>query len=54
MIVSTMLVSSVDGIYHVGTFAFENMYANALILALVYIVLSVAVTAYAVKKQSYK
>lgn len=54
MIVSTMLISSVDGVYHVGTFAFENIYANALILSLVYIVVSVVVTAFAVKKQSYK
>ena len=54
MIVSTMVISSVDGIYHVGTFAFENVYANALILSLVYIVVSVGVTMFAVKKQSYK
>ena len=54
MIVSTMVISSVDGIYHVGAFAFENVYANALILSLVYIVVSVGVTMFAVKKQSYK
>lgn len=54
MIVSTMLISSVDGIYYVGNFAFENIYANALILSLVYSVISVGVTMFAVKKQSYK
>ena len=54
MIVSTMVISSVDGIYHAGAFAFENVYANALILALVYVVVSVGVTMFAVKKQSYK
>ncbi|MGM9680666.1 MAG: ABC transporter permease [Eubacteriales bacterium] len=54
MVVSTMLISSVDGVYHVGTFAFENIYANALILSAVYAALSVGVTAFAVKKQSYK
>ena len=54
MIVSTMLISSVDGIYHVGTVAFEGIYANALILSLVYIAVSVGATMLAVKKQSYK
>lgn len=54
MIVSTMLISSVDGIYHVGPFAFEGIYANALILSLVYSVVAVGVTMLAVKKQSYK
>ena len=54
MIVSTMVISSVDGVYHVGTFAFENIYANALILSAVYSVVSIGVTMFAVKKQSYK
>lgn len=54
MIVSTMLISSVDGVYQVGSFAFEDIYANALILSLVYITVSVGVTMFAVKKQSYK
>ena len=54
MIVSTMLISSVDGVYYVGTFAFENIYANALILSLVYSVLSAGITTLTVKKQSYK
>ncbi|MBQ8382892.1 MAG: ABC transporter permease [Clostridia bacterium] len=54
MIVSTMLISSVNGVYYVGTFAFENIYANALILSAVYSAVSVGVTMLAVKKQSYK
>lgn len=54
MVVSTMLISSVDGVYHVGAFAFEHIYANALILSLVYSAVSVSVTMLAVKKQSYK
>lgn len=54
MIVSTMLISSVDGVYYVRNFAFENIYANALILSLVYSVVSVGITMLAVKKQSYK
>lgn len=54
MIVSTMLISSVDGIYHVGTVAFEGIYANALILSFVYITVSVGATMLAVKKHSYK
>ncbi|MGN0657227.1 MAG: ABC transporter permease [Ruminiclostridium sp.] len=55
MVVSTMLISSSDGVYHIGTqFAFENIYSNALLLALIYIVLSVCITMVAVRKQSYK
>ncbi|MGN0617393.1 MAG: hypothetical protein ACI4J7_00050 [Ruminiclostridium sp.] len=54
MIVSTMLISSTDGVYYTREFAFENIYANALILSLVYSILSVGITALAVKKQSYK
>lgn len=55
MVVSTMLISSSDGVYHIGTqFAFENIYSNALLLALIYIVLSVGITMVAVRKQSYK
>lgn len=54
MIVSTMLVSGVDGVYSVGEFAFEHIYANALLLSLAYVVVSLVVTAFAVKKQSYK
>lgn len=55
MIVSTMLLSSVDGVYHVGTqLAFENLYVNAMVLSLAYIAVSVGLTAVAVKKQSYK
>ena len=55
MVVSTMMISSSDGVYHIGTqFAFENIYSNALLLALIYIVLSVGITMVAVRKQSYK
>ncbi|MGN1134927.1 MAG: ABC transporter permease [Oscillospiraceae bacterium] len=55
MVVSTMLISSVDGVYHVGTqFAFENIYSNALLLSSAYILLSVGASMLAVKKQSYK
>lgn len=55
MVVSTMLISSVDGVYYVGAqFAFEGIYLNAVILSLAYIALSVGVTLFAVKKQSYK
>lgn len=55
MVVSTMLTSSSDGVYHVGTqFTFENKYSNALLLALIYIVLSMGITMFAVRKQSYK
>lgn len=55
MVVSTMLISSVDGVYYVGAdFVFDNIYANAIVLSVVYIVLSVGITMFAVKKQSYK
>lgn len=53
MIVSTMLVSSDNSIYVAnGGAIFDNMYLNALILSLVYIALSIGITAIVVKKQS--
>lgn len=55
MIVSSMMISGKDGVYSVGDqYTFENMYLNAGLLALVYTVLSLSITAFAVKKQSYK
>ena len=55
MIVSSMLLSGSEGIYTASSGAvFEHMYLNALIVALVYSVLSVGITAVVVKKQSYK
>lgn len=55
MIVSTMLVSSTDGVYAAsGGAVFQNMYGNALILSLVYGVCAVGITAAIVRKQSYK
>ncbi|MGN0386085.1 MAG: ABC transporter permease [Lachnospiraceae bacterium] len=55
MIVSTMLVNSVDGIYIANSGAtFNHMYLNALVMSLVYAVLSFIITAIVVKKQNYK
>ena len=55
MIVSSMMISGTNGIYSVGgQYAFEHMYLNAGLLALVYMVLALGVTTFAVKKQSYK
>lgn len=55
MVVSTMLISSSGGAYHIGAdFAFDNIYSNALILSAVYIILSMGITMFAVKRQSYK
>lgn len=54
MVVSTMLVSSTDGVYYAGEFAFENLYANAVILALAYGAASFAVSMLAVRRQSHK
>ena len=55
MIVSSMMISGKDGVYSVGDqYTFEHMYLNAGLLALVYTVLSLGITAFAVKKQSYK
>ena len=53
--VSNMTVDSVNGIYTVGsTFAFNHIYLNALLLALVYAVISIGVTVLVVRKQNYK
>ena len=55
MIVSSMMISGTNGTYSVGNlYTFEHMYLNAGLLSLVYIVLSLGVTALAVKKQNYK
>lgn len=55
MIVSTMLVSSTEGIYVATSGAtFDHMYLNAVILSLVYAVVSIAITTVVVRKQSYK
>ncbi|MGN1399649.1 MAG: ABC transporter permease [Erysipelotrichaceae bacterium] len=55
MIVSTMLLNSVNGVYAAtGGAIFTNMYLNALIMSAIYLIMSVAVTAIVVKKQSYK
>jgi hypothetical protein len=55
MIVSSMMISGTNGVYSVGgQYTFENMYLNAGLLSLNYIVLALGVTAFAVKKQSYK
>lgn len=55
MIVSSMMVSGTNGIYSVGgQYTFEHLYLNAGLLALVYMALAIGVTAFAVKKQSYK
>ena len=55
MIVSTMMVSGTGGVYHVGSqYAFEHMYLYAGLLSLCYILLALGITAFAVKKQSYK
>lgn len=55
MIVSSMMISGTEGAYSVGgQYTFENMYLNTGLLALVYTVLSLGITAFAVKKQSYK
>lgn len=55
MIVSYMMISGTNGIYSVGgQYIFEHMYLNAALLSLVYMVLALATTAFAVKKQSYK
>ena len=55
MIVSSMMISCKNGAYSVGElYTFDHMYLNAGLLSLVYISLSLGVTAFAVKKQSYK
>lgn len=55
MIVFSMMISGADGIYYVGNqYAFEHMYLNAGLLSLCYILLSLGITVFAVKKQSYK
>lgn len=55
MIVSSMLISSVDGVYtSSGGAVFDNMYMNAIVLSLIYAALSVVITTVVVKKQSYK
>lgn len=54
-VVSNMLVGSVGGIYTVTeTVSFGGMYLNALLMSLAYIVVSVGVTLFVVRKQSYK
>lgn len=55
MIVSSMLVNSVDGVYTAnGGAVFNNMYMNALVMSAAYVVLSIGVTSIVVKKQNYK
>lgn len=55
MIVSSMMVSGTNGVYHVGSqYAFEGMYLNAGLLSLGYIVLALGITVFAVRKQNYK
>lgn len=55
MIVSTMLLAGKNGAYSVGSlYTFENLYINAGLLSLAYIILSVGITALVVKRQSYK
>ncbi|MGM9941413.1 MAG: ABC transporter permease [Bulleidia sp.] len=55
MIVSTMLVNSVDGVYTASVGAvFDNMYLNALVMSAAYVVLSIGITSIVVKKQNYK
>ena len=53
--VSNMTIDSVGGVYTVGSsFAFNHIYLNALLLALVYAVISIGVTVLVVRKQNYK
>jgi hypothetical protein len=55
--VSNMVIDTkcVNGVYPVGSsFAFNNMYLNALLLALIYAIISVGVTLLIVRKQNYK
>ena len=54
MVVSTMLLSSQNGTYYVGSFAFENIYTNAAILSSLLVVLSIGITMFVVKKHNYK
>ncbi|MGN1343760.1 MAG: ABC transporter permease [Traorella sp.] len=54
MIVSTMLISSINGVYSIGSFTFDKIYENALLLSLIYSILSISITMICVQKQSYK
>lgn len=55
MIVSTMLVSSTDGVYVAnGGATFDKLYMNALILSLIYIIFSIGISLITVRRQSYK
>lgn len=50
-----MTIDSVSGVYTVGSsFDFNHIYLNALLLALVYAIISIGVTVLVVRKQNYK
>lgn len=55
MTVSTMMLKCVDGSYQaMEGVTYDNLYANALVLAVVYMAVSVIITIFIARKQSYK
>lgn len=62
MIASNMLLNSTDGVYEVNqwsqdgiiTYAYEDLYLNCILIAVCYLVISVAVSMLVMRKQEYK
>jgi hypothetical protein len=57
MIVSSMLISSTNGVYTVGrteSYAFSGLYLNAILIFVVYTIISLVITTLVVRKQNYK
>ena len=54
MVVSNMMLKSVDGVYNVPNYAFEGMYLNTIIMSLSYIAIAVTTCLLIVRKHNYK
>ncbi|MGM9857916.1 MAG: ABC transporter permease [Bacilli bacterium] len=54
MVVSNMLLKSDYGIYKVTGYTFTNLYLNAILVSLIYILVSISICLLIVRKQEYK
>lgn len=54
MTVSNMVINGSNGAYQVGTYVFNNVYLNSILLTLSYMLISTGVTLLVVRKQNYK
>lgn len=54
MITSTMLISGTNGVYVAGEMTFEGLYQNAILIFIVYAIISIGVSLLVTKKHNYK